>query len=418
MFEEATKLSQAHKVPHIEQSHLSHDYAAFADQRQMALSKSPELERLQQLRERRDIDPMSSTPSASAKRSAKSSARPDMTDQLQKEQLEDEAAIDALMLERSTYAKIALKNYARALALSDAHDDSTTRMCSLWLELDHDDAVSTAFATSLSRVPSFKFIFLSPQLAARLDKPKQLTPFNTALNSLVFRISVEHPYHILYQVITLAECLPSSSKSKKHSDIGAEGRGGAAASILATISADATYGLALKASKGMRVLASAATSWCLSRSKEEESIALGRNMNVPADCPLNRASDLGIPVATAPPPIDPLCKYDNIPALLRYRSAYCVLGGIHRPKKMQVLDSTGKTYRELFKGEDELRQDAVMEHVFEMSNKLLQRDRQSKARALKFRTYVVIPLAKKTGIMEFVGDSKAIGDYLKPTHAM
>lgn len=417
MFEDATRLAQAHKVSHLEQSHLNHDYAAFADQHQMALSISPELERLQHLRERRDIDPMSSTPSASAKRSAKSSARPEMTDQLHKELREDEEAIDALMLERSTFAKIALKMYARALALSDVHDDSTTRMCSLWLELDQDDAVNTSFATSLARVPSSKFIFLSPQLAARLDKPRHPTPFNTALNSLVFRISVEHPYHILYQVITLAEGLPSSNKSKKSADTGAEGRGGAAASILATISSDTSYELALKACKNMRILATAATSWCLSRSREEENIALGRNMNVPADCPLHRANDLGIPVATSPPAVDPLCKYENIPTLLRYRSAYCVLGGIHRPKKMQVLDSTGKTFRELFKGEDELRQDAVMEQVFEMSNKLLRRDRQSKARNLKFRTYVVIPLAKKTGIMEFVGDSKAIGDYLKPAHA-
>jgi ataxia telangiectasia mutated family protein len=57
-----------------------------------------------------------------------------------------------------------------------------------------------------------------------------------------------------------------------------------------------------------------------------------------------------------------------------------------------------------------------MEQVFEMSNKLLSRDRKAKARDLCFRTYVVIPLARKTGVLEFVGNSQGIGDWLKPAH--
>lgn len=71
---------------------------------------------------------------------------------------------------------------------------------------------------------------------------------------------------------------------------------------------------------------------------------------------------------------------------------------------------------EQFKGDDELRQDAVMEQVFEMTNKILVRDRQTKARNLRFRTYVVIPLPRRSGLMEFVGDSQAIGEWLKPAH--
>lgn len=69
------------------------------------------------------------------------------------------------------------------------------------------------------------------------------------------------------------------------------------------------------------------------------------------------------------------------------------------------------------KGEDDVRQDAVMEQVFSMSNRLLSRDRKSKQRELRFRTYVVIPFPEKTGVMEFVGDGMAIGDWLKAAHA-
>lgn len=57
-----------------------------------------------------------------------------------------------------------------------------------------------------------------------------------------------------------------------------------------------------------------------------------------------------------------------------------------------------------------------MEQVFEMSNKFLSRDRKTKARNLRFRTYIVIPLAQKTGLLEFVGDSQGIGEWLRPAH--
>jgi ataxia telangiectasia mutated family protein len=57
-----------------------------------------------------------------------------------------------------------------------------------------------------------------------------------------------------------------------------------------------------------------------------------------------------------------------------------------------------------------------MEQVFEMSNRLLQRDGKASVRNLKFRTYAVIPLANKTGIIEFVGGTSAIGEWLKPAH--
>jgi ataxia telangiectasia mutated family protein len=57
-----------------------------------------------------------------------------------------------------------------------------------------------------------------------------------------------------------------------------------------------------------------------------------------------------------------------------------------------------------------------MEQVFEMTNRILSRDRKTKARDLRFRRYTVIPLPNRSGVMEFVGDSQAIGEYLKPAH--
>ena len=413
MFEEAVRLSQAHRLSTMEQSRVCHDYAVFADQHQAALYRSPDLERLNTYRDRKTAELRIATPPPTSKRMTKSSARNDLTLHLEREIKEDEDAINRVLGEASSYAKTALKMYATALALSDEHDDSTTRMCALWLNHDKDEALNSSFERYLAKVPSHKFIFLSPQLAARLDKPKELSSFNGALNGLVLRICQQHPYHILYQVITLAEGVMGAPRKN---DEGTDGRASAAAAILSTIAADSKTPLAQNASADMRKLATAAVKWCLSRSKEEESVSLGRSIAVPTECPLRTLPKLSIPVASVPPPVDPLCQYRDMPTIARYRSSYAVLGGLHRPKKMSVYDTNARVYKELFKGEDELRQDAVMEQVFGMSNKLLERDRKTKMRGLRFRTYVVIPLAQKTGIMEFVGDSQAIGDWLKPAH--
>ena len=347
LFEEATKLSQAHKIPSDEQSQLYHDYATFADHHQEALYRSPELERLNSYVGRKEVELKSAISSASSRKTVRSSARTDAQNQIERVLQEDEQAINDLLSERTAYATTALKMYASALTLSDKYDDSTTRMCSLWLEHDTEDDVNKAFSDSLNRIPSHKFIFLSPQLAARLDRPKAPIAFNNALNGLMLRISRQHPYHILYQVITLADGFQTPSNVRRNSDAGAEGRAPAAAAILATIAADTHHPLARTAGKQMKLLADCATSWCLSRNKEEEAVSTGKPMIIPADCPLKRLQNLNIPIPTSPPPIDPQSKYEGISTLARYRSSYAVLGGIHRPKKMQVLDSNQRTHKQL-----------------------------------------------------------------------
>jgi ataxia telangiectasia mutated family protein len=126
-------------------------------------------------------------------------------------------------------------------------------------------------------------------------------------------------------------------------------------------------------------------------------------------------SNLHIPIATRIPPLRADLDYSTVPTIHQYGSSYIVLGGLHRPKKMRVDDSVGGIYHELFKGDDETRQDAVLGQVFGIANKILADDRQTKTRNLRFRTYVVIPLAHKSGILEFVA-GQSIGDYLKPAH--
>lgn len=68
------------------------------------------------------------------------------------------------------------------------------------------------------------------------------------------------------------------------------------------------------------------------------------------------------------------------------------------------------------KGEDDIRQDAVMEQAFVLINSLLTRDIKTRRRNLVIRTYRVVPLQNTTGLIEFVPNTKALGDTLIPLY--
>jgi len=67
-------------------------------------------------------------------------------------------------------------------------------------------------------------------------------------------------------------------------------------------------------------------------------------------------------------------------------------------------------------GSDDMRQDAVMEQVFELVNTVLRRDRETIKRALSVRDYKVVPLASQAGVLEFVGNTMPLHDWLIPAH--
>ncbi|WVQ93187.1 hypothetical protein IAU59_000251 [Kwoniella sp. CBS 9459] len=417
-FDEAWSLIAKNKtIPSSDQARIYYEYARFADNHYSSLSKSPELERLKAYHTRKalELNMLDSTPKTNRRESSGRSSK------AIQEVEEDARAIEKLENERSTYIKVALKMYGYALTLSDAHDDSVTQLCSLWLQHDENEDVNVSFAGALSRIPSHKFIFLGPQLAARLYRPTKPSTFNSNLNGLMLRMSQEHPFHILYQVLTLAHGVyPPTSAKRKSTTAENEGRGPAALEILSTLSSDPKYPVAQKASKEMKVFVDASVTWARfeERSGSSQSSSkpkAGSTHSLPTNCPFKNLK-LDIPIATSPPPVDLTLQYKSIPTFVRYRTQFSYAGGVHRPKIMKCYDTTAKQHQQLFKADDEVRQDAVMEQVFTITNDLLSRDRQAKARDLQFRTYNVVPFPERTGIIEFVEGTKGIGEWLKPAH--
>ena len=64
------------------------------------------------------------------------------------------------------------------------------------------------------------------------------------------------------------------------------------------------------------------------------------------------------------------------------------------------------------KGGDDPRQDAIMEQAFNLINDLLNRDERTRSRRLRIRTYKVVPLSTAAGMIQFVEQTRTLGDVL------
>ena len=57
-----------------------------------------------------------------------------------------------------------------------------------------------------------------------------------------------------------------------------------------------------------------------------------------------------------------------------------------------------------------------MEQVFELVNRILDEDRETSRRALRIRSYKVVPLGTQAGVLEFVGNTSPLKDWLAIGH--
>ncbi len=59
-----------------------------------------------------------------------------------------------------------------------------------------------------------------------------------------------------------------------------------------------------------------------------------------------------------------------------------------------------------------------MEQVFDLVNGLLRHDRETKRRDLRVRDYKVIPLSDQAGLLEFVGNTLPLKEWLSRAHLL
>lgn len=139
-------------------------------------------------------------------------------------------------------------------------------------------------------------------------------------------------------------------------------------------------------------------------------------VEIEKDEPIRKLKNLDqIHCLTVDLPIDISCEYRNIISISKWNSSFSSPGGVNLPKKIKCVGSNGKEYPQLLKGQDDLRQDAVMQQVFCIMNDMLSTSNITKKSRLNVRTYIVVPLSQRSGVLEWCSDTMPLSEYLVGT---
>ncbi|KAG8989610.1 Serine/threonine-protein kinase tel1 [Tulasnella sp. JGI-2019a] len=397
-----------------ETAEIFHRFGAFAEQQYLALFLSPDAATL-----RGNIQDMSAEVQLLELEMQKlSGAHPEwraFSSQLKKsrDQLaEYEDKYNEHHNTLQTFLQRAIDMFSRCLSTLQKGDDSNTviRLCSLWFDNFKDDRLNLAIRKSLTFVPSHKFLFMSHQLSSRLSDNEQHEGQIT-LEKIMRDLVSKHTFHTFYQLYSLSQGAPAPSPAGR----GRPSRGGAIPPpdpLLDTHRVDAAKQMLrqLRANPASAGRAQALEGVCdayLEWAKyyiDGKKIVSNVDMDMPSNVKIRRIRNVPVPVATDQLAPDPTGKYSSFVSVLRFDTKFSTAGGVNVPKVTKCQGSDGGWRKQLYKGQgdDDMRQDAVMEQVFELVNTLLTKDQQTRKRELRVNTYKVLPLAPQAGIIEFV----------------
>nr|XP_021385049.1 serine-protein kinase ATM isoform X1 [Lonchura striata domestica]XP_021385050.1 serine-protein kinase ATM isoform X1 [Lonchura striata domestica] len=343
------------------------------------------------------------------------------TVKVQRELELDEGAIQALTEDRNRFLCKAVENYISCLLSGEEHDMWIFRLCSLWLENSGVDRVNEMMKKNAQKIPSYKFLPLMYQLAARMGtKMMDSLGFHEVLNNLMSQISLDHPHHALFIILALANADKderltkpdtirrnklTKNAPKEISQLDVE-RMEAASMIMNIVRkrrAPMVRDIEALCDAYITLANLDATPWKSQR----------KGINIPADQPIIKLKNLeDVAVPTMEIKVDPTGQYENLVTISFFKREFRLAGGINLPKIIDCVGSDGKERRQLVKGRDDLRQDAVMQQVFQMCNTLLQQNTETRKRKLNIRRYKVVPLSQRSGVLEWCSGTIPIGEYL------
>ncbi|KAI9736136.1 MAG: Serine/threonine-protein kinase tel1 [Cirrosporium novae-zelandiae] len=398
------------KISGDEAGQVFHQFASFCDLQLQNPENIEEFSRIKELRAHKEqevleLDTMlSKTPSAGRDR-----------DNLRSHRIRakswfdlDDREFQRLQHARQSFLRQSLENYLLCLEACDNYDSDMLRFCALWLAQSDDPIANGAVSNHVKRVPTRKFVPLMNQLSSRLLDNED--DFQQLLFELVARICIEHPYHGMYQVF-------ASSKTKGGRDKMAISRNKAANNVVSKIRSHkyTTHTWIAVHNSNVSYVKFALDKPDSSRFRAGSKILL-RNL------PTGRKLEEDVANQKIPPPTMKIevradCDYSSVPRLVKFLPEFSIASGVSAPKIVTAIASDGSRYKQLFKGgNDDLRQDSIMEQVFEQVSNLLQTNHTTRQRNLQIRTYKVLPLTANSGIIEFVPNTIPLHEYLLPAH--
>ncbi|KAG7663890.1 uncharacterized protein J8A68_002578 [[Candida] subhashii] len=316
--------------------------------------------------------------------------------------------LNLLTESRQILSNKAVEYYLRSISVNDYMEEDLDKFFALWLEQSNNEELNRRIQTEVLSLATHKFISWAAQLVSRLTS--DTSEFQIILKELIFDMSLEHPHHVLYLLISL----------RKHGATAQEESNPVL--IYKCKAAESIWDRLLnKNSSFVETTLLPIERFCDQCIQIAEfKIPRAKTLNISK---LNVANYWMNELPPIPPPtitlkVDYTLKYDKMPVLSKIDTKLAIASsGLSLPKIATFILSDGSQHKILLKhGTDDLRQDSIMEQVFSKVNNIFSRDKESNKRNLRIRTYNAIPLGPRSGIIEFVPNSIALMDILKPYH--
>ncbi|CDS37595.1 serine protein kinase ATM [Echinococcus multilocularis] len=374
---------------------------------------------------------------------------------LQRQSTLENVELANLLLSLQNFFSTAILSYCQCLARSDKFDLKIYRLVSLWLNalsqmaenrglascyLSEGSATESLFTPAwlasleahLGAIRVDKFLPLFSQLLVRLTTPneeerrsKTQAAFHAMLAKLVKTLLNKHPYHTGLPLLSLvnstlddpqgAASSTTISRSKRQRiEVMADRDGGRVALARQLFSEVCRSGATREGIFAqMQALATAYIEWANVDVENKRNVK--GDIQMPASCALSRLSAEAehclhlLPVITCPPRVNSSGVYQDLVRVI-----------------VTCLCSDGRRRKQLVKGRDDPRQDAIMQQVFSAANHLLatfsvsnaskcpksSSFSPSRANAMRIRTYMVVPLARRSGLIEWCEGTVPLGEWL------
>ncbi|KAJ3129655.1 hypothetical protein HK098_000806 [Nowakowskiella sp. JEL0407] len=334
--------------------------------------------------------------------------------------------------DKKNFLNQSIENYLKALAYDSKSDMCVFPLTTLWfLNQDKYEDIHALIESYIPTISSYKFLTLVYQLSARMGAIQlpdgSISLFQRALYRLIYKMTSDHPHHTLPQILALQNgdiSHSSDSKNRRQSNPNKPTTLSARAAQFLTSQLKTKVPKLEPVILQMDLLFDAYIEFAMWKPISKDSRALSPKDGVYVLDKRFKLAALGeldhVPVISFDHPVRPNTQYDDLPYIKKFDTTYKLIGGINLPKVVQCIDSTGKAHKQdqnvvLWK-KDDLRQDAVLLKIFSLVNDLLKQNPETRRRNLKIRTYRVVPLSPRAGVLEWVENTVTLGNYLSDSH--
>ncbi|CAH1736405.1 unnamed protein product, partial [Aphis gossypii] len=309
--------------------------------------------------------------------------------------------------EKNKYLKLTLQNYLQLMRLDDESRLPIYRIVSLWLENKENNEINDIVDQEFEKNPSYKFILVLPQLVAHLSSTHNYS-FHKSLEKIINRCAIDHPY----QTIPIVYAVANTNIDQKFIQCESPFNDEEESRVLAAKHLMSNWKRNINISSIVKNTEKLYEAF-IQLAYTKVSCSRGQRISMSDKQPLMKITNSELymyPAATLP--LNKHGDYKNIISIVKFENSFLNAGGIHEPKKIDCWCSDGILRSLLLKGNEDMHQDAIMQQVFVLMNRLLNSNKSTAKRKLAIRTYKVIPFSKQSGIAEWCVNTMSVINYL------